>query len=235
MQTDRDVQNQVEQELRWDSRVDAAAIGVAAQEGVVSLTGTVDSFAQRKAAQEAAFRVYGVRDVANDIRVQMPGHLIRTDADIAQAVRAALEWDIRIPSDRISSTVSDGVVTLFGTVSDWHQVAAAEGAVGNLAGVIDVVSELVVSVPDIDAATIQRDIEDALERRADHAARRIQVIVHDGTVTLAGTVHSPAERQAVVGAARFTHGVRRVEDELRVEHPEESSADSTHLHAQFVM
>src|SRR5579859_3746176 len=132
------LQDQVQQELRWDSRLDAADIGVAVQNGVVTLSGTVKTFAEREAGQEAAFRVAGVRDVANDIHVKIPGSISRTDADIVQAVRAALEWDITVPRDRIRSTVSGGVVTLIGTIDDWHQVAAAERAVSNLAGVIDV-------------------------------------------------------------------------------------------------
>src|SRR5512138_2631726 len=103
----------------------------------------------------------------------VPGHLVRTDADIAQAVRAALEWDVRIPSDRIKSSVSEGVVTLIGTVEQWSHVADAENAVGNLAGVQDVVNELVVSAPAVDSGSVRRDIEEALERRADRAARRI--------------------------------------------------------------
>lgn len=233
MKTDLDVQDAVQQELRWDSRIDAADIGVAVQDGIVALSGTVKTFAERKAAQEAAFLVYGVRDVANEIQVKVPGHLVRTDGDIAQAVRAALEWDVRIPSDRIKSSVSEGVVTLIGTVDQWSQVADAESAVGNLAGVQDVVSELVVSGPKLDSGSVQRDIEEALERRADRAARRIEVVVHDGKVTLTGRVHSPAERKAVLGAARFTHGVRSVEDHLRIEHPEEDGRTSEHLHAQL--
>jgi osmotically-inducible protein OsmY len=223
----------VQQELRWDSRIDAADIGVAVHDRIVTLTGTVKTFAERKSAQDAAFRVYGVRDVANDIQVKVPGHLVRTDADIAQAVRAALEWDVRIPSDRIKSSVSEGVVTLLGTTDHWSQVAAAEAAVGNLAGVQDVVSELLVSGPELDSGAVQRDIEEALERRADRAARRIEVVVQDGIVTLTGRVHSPAEREAVLGAARFTHGVHEVEDHLRVEHPEEDRTQSEHLHAQL--
>jgi osmotically-inducible protein OsmY len=126
MITDADIQGSVQQELRWDSRVDPADIGVAVTDGVVTLTGTVQSFAGRAAAQEAALRVAGVRDLANDMHVQVPGHLIRTDADIAQAVRAALEWDVLVPSDLIKTTVSARVVTLLGTVESWRQVAEAD-------------------------------------------------------------------------------------------------------------
>jgi osmotically-inducible protein OsmY len=231
VKTDLTLQDQVQQELRWDSRLDAADIGVAVQNGAVTLSGTVKTFAESKAGQEAAFRVAGVRDVANDIHVKIPGSLSRSDADIAQAVRAALEWDITVPSDRIRSSVSEGVVTLFGTIDDWHQVAAAERAVSNLAGVIDVLSELVVHGPSLDSTVVQAEIEEALERRADRAARRIAVSVHDGTVTLDGTVHSWAEKEAVLGAARGTQGVRIVADHLRVEPPLSTPPADEHLHA----
>ena len=135
-----------------------------------------------------------------------------------------IEWRTFIPGDRIKTTVSNGVVTLYGTVDTWQQVAEAEEVVGNLRGVQDVLSELVVVAPKVDAAVVQGDIEEALERRADRLATRIQVAVQDGTVTLRGTVHSPAERAAVLGAARYTHGVQAVEDELHMERPEASLA-----------
>jgi osmotically-inducible protein OsmY len=156
-------------------------------------------------------------DLANNIEVQPPARLTRTDAAIADAVRMALEWHALIPSQHIRSTVLHGVVTLYGTVDSWRQIAEAESVVGNIAGVRDVVSEVVVSAPEIATDTVQHDIEAALERRADRVAWRIQVGVHDGLVTLSGTVHSLAEHEAVLGAARFTHGVRSVEDHLRVD------------------
>ena len=233
MKSNQEIQDHVQQELGWDSRIDAADIGVAVDAGIVTLSGTVNSYAERQAAQEAALRVSGVHDVANDIHVKVPGHLERSDADIAQAVRTALEWRSFIPSDRIQTSVTDGVVTLYGTLESWWQVADTESVVGDLEGVRDVVNQLAVSAPGVAANTVQHDIEQALERRADRVARRIHVSVDDGTVTLIGTVHSPAEREVVLGAARFTHGVRRVEDHLRIEHPEESAETSEHLHAQL--
>jgi osmotically-inducible protein OsmY len=196
MKTDLTIQDHVQQELRWDSRLDAADIGVVVHDGVVTLSGTVKSFTESKAAQAAALRVTGVRDVANDIHIQMPGSLTRTDADIAQAVRAALESDFTIPSDRIRSTVTDGIVTLLGTVDDWHEVAAAEGAVSNLAGVHDVLSELDVNAPLLDPTVVQAEIEEALERRAERAARRIGVTVLDGTATVTGIREVDEQLQA---------------------------------------
>lgn len=231
MKPDQTIQDHVQQELRWDSRLDAADIGVAVHGGVVTLSGTVKSFTESKAAQEAALQVAGVRDLANDIHVQMPGSMTRTDADIAQAVRAALEGDMTVPSDRIRSTASEGVVTLLGTVDDWRQVAAAERAVCNLAGVQDVVSELEVNAPLVDSTVVQAEIEEALERRAERAARRITVTVLDGTATVTGTVHSWAEKEAVLGAARGTQGVHLVNDHVRIDPPLSMREVDEHLHA----
>jgi osmotically-inducible protein OsmY len=231
MRSDRELQDQVLQELRWDTRIDAAEIGVAVQEAVAALSGSVKSFAERQAAEEAALRISGIHDVANNIQVNVPGHLVRADADLAHAVRGALEWHSFLPSDRIKTTVTGGIVTLHGTADSWWQVADAESVVGNLAGVRDVVSELVVLTPEIDPQTILHDIEHALERRADRLAQHINISIEHGHVVLRGTVHSAAERRAVLGAARFTHGVREVEDRLRVEHPDGTWESSEHLHA----
>jgi osmotically-inducible protein OsmY len=190
---------------------------VEVDQGVVTLTGTVSSYAKRLAAQEAAHRVAGVLDVANDIQVKIPGMLGRTDTEIALAVRQALEWDAEIPDRSIESTVSDGMVTLEGSVDFWHQREDAEQAVHNLAGVRGVVNKLVVIPTFVSTQEVRAEIEAALERRADREARRIQVTVSNGKVTLAGKVRSWAEKRAVLGAARFTPGVQAVEDRLRIE------------------
>jgi osmotically-inducible protein OsmY len=188
--TDLEVHQAVLRELKWDSRVDETGVGVEVDNGVVTLTGTVDSFAKRLAAQDAAHRVHGVLDVANDLQVQVPGPHARTDTEIAQAVRRSLEWDVLVPADRIHTTVTEGLVTLEGTVDLGHQREDTERAVRSLVGVRGVTNRLEVTGPPVDAVDIRRDIEQALERRADREARRIQVEVRDGTVTLTGRVHS---------------------------------------------
>ena len=133
--TDTQIHRDVLEELKWDSRVDETEVGVEVEGGVVTLTGTVTSWAKRMAAQEAARRVFGVLDVANDITVKVPGGLTRTDTEIARAVRSALEWDVFVPAETISSTVSEGWVTLDGTVERWSHRDDAERAVRNLTGV----------------------------------------------------------------------------------------------------
>ena len=215
--TDSEIHHDVLAELKWDSRVDETEVGVEVDNGVVTLTGTVTSWAKRMAAQEAARRVIGVLDVANDIKVKVPGGLTRTDTEIAQAVRRALEWDVFVPEEKISSTVSDGWVTLEGTVERWSQRSDAERAVRNLTGVKGVVNKITVT-PAIPATEdVRKAIEQALERRAEREAKRIHVDVRDGIATLTGSVHSWAERKSVVAAARFTPGVRDVDDRLRTE------------------
>ena len=217
MKTGAQIHHDVLEELKWDSRVDETEVGVQVASGIVTLTGTVTSWAKRLAAQEAAHRVIGVLDVANDIKVKVAGGLTRTDTEIAQAVRRALEWDVFVPEEKITSTVTDGWVTLDGAVDTWSQRNGAERAVRNLTGVKLVLNKITVKPTKPVPEDVRRAIEQALERRAEREARRIRVDVKDGTVTLTGTVDSWAERKSVVAAARFTPGVQAVEDRLRTE------------------
>jgi len=215
--TDAQIHHDVLEELRWDPRVDETEVGVEVDDGVVTLTGTVTSWAKRAAAQDAARRVTGVLDVANDITVKIPGGLARSDTEIAQAIRHALQWDVFVPDDRITSTVTDGWVTLEGTVEQLAQRDDAERAVRNLVGVKAVVNRITVTFSAPAVGDVREAIERALERRAEREARRIRVDVADGTVTLTGSVRSWAEYRSVLGAVRFTAGVRAVKDLLRVE------------------
>jgi len=215
--TDLELKERVMDELRWDSRVDETATGVSVRDGIVMLTGTVSGYAQKLAAQEAAHRVNGVQDVVNDIKVMVPGSLARTDADIAQAVRNALEWDVLVPDKQIQSTVSDGWVTLEGKVDYLSEVEDAERAVRQLSGVRGVYNKITVTTPEAASAGIVAVIEDALERRAEREADRIKVGVDAGVVTLSGRVHSWEEKRAVLGAVSHARGVRSVHDRLVID------------------
>jgi osmotically-inducible protein OsmY len=197
--------------------VEETDVGVEVDDGVVTLTGSVSSYAKRLAAQEAAHRVRGVQDVANDIQVHIPGSMVRNDTEIAQAVRRALEWDVLVAEEHVQTTVSKGVVTLDGNVDHYRQKEDAEWAIRNLAGVTHVINRIIVRVPSVKPDKIKESIEQALERRAERAAKRVYISVEDGKVVLSGTVDSFAEKQAIHGAARFAPGVESIEDNLRID------------------
>jgi osmotically-inducible protein OsmY len=210
---DQELQQAVSRELSWDTRVSDADIAVGVHTGVVTLSGTVRSWAERLAAQKAAHRVAGVLDVANEIQVRIPEIGARSDTQIAHAVRHALEWDVFVPENRIQSTVANGCVTLTGDVDLLTQKDDAARAVRNLVGVTQVINDIEVQ-PRAGSTDVQRAIEAALERRAKREAARVDVETRDGHVTLTGIVHSRAEHDAIVGAAKGTRGVRSVEDKL---------------------
>jgi osmotically-inducible protein OsmY len=218
MKTDTQIQQDVIEELRWDDRVDVTNIGVEVSRGVVTLTGTVDRYATKLAAVDAAHRVAGVLDMANEIEIHDPRVGIKTDAEIALAVREALEWGALVPASRIRSTIAHGWVQLEGTANRWRDRDEAGELVRHLPGVRGVMNEIAV-MPDrpADPAAIRRAIERALERRADREADRITVHVDNGCVTLAGTVQSWPEKRALVGTASHAPGVREIVDHLRVD------------------
>lgn len=211
------IQQAVLRELRWDTRVDETDVGVEVDSGVVTLTGTVDSWAKRVAAQEAAHRVTGVLDVANDIEVRTAGTPGRTDTQIAAAVRLALEWDVYVPEQRIRSTVSEGWVLLEGEVETWSQREDAERAIRNLAGVRGITNKIEIKSPEVRPEDVRKSIVDALARHAERGARHVDVTLRDDRVVVSGAVNSWTERMTVLGAVKGTHGVRKVEDRLRIE------------------
>jgi osmotically-inducible protein OsmY len=215
--SDLQIQQDVMREMRWDTRIGATEVGVEVDKGIVTLTGTVDSYAKKYAAKEAAHRVAGVLDVAEDIRVQFPGSGRKTDAEIARAVRLALEWDVFVPDKKIQSTVSDGWVTLEGEVEFLREREDAARAVRNLAGVKGVWNQLMVETKKVDPSKVRKMIEEALERRAEREAEGIRIEVKDGSVTLTGRVRSWLEKGAVTGAVSHAPGVRSLNDKLRVD------------------
>jgi osmotically-inducible protein OsmY len=215
--SDSEIKKQVLRELKWDSRIGWSKIGVEVTEGIVALTGVVSSYAQKLAAQEAAHRISGVLDVANDVEVKPEGIFVRSDAEIALAVRHILEWDALVPDERIKSTVSDGWVTLEGDVDFWQQRQDAELTVLRLEGVIGVTNQITVAPQVVDAGELREEIEYALERRADREAERLRIDVHDGAVDLFGRVHSWQEKRAVVGSISHAPGVAEIRDHLRID------------------
>ena len=216
VKSDREIQEDVQKELRWDSRIRQEEVGVEVDDGVVTLTGTVDSWAKKLAAKEAAHRVVGVRDVADDVRIKRPDSPQRTDTEIAQDVRYALEWDAFVPDKDIRSTVSDGLVTLEGKVKTLRQRDDAARAIRGVRGVLGVSNWLTVAAIKADPVQLRKSIEEALERRAEREAGKIRVAVDDGVVTLEGRVRTWPERTAVMGAVSHAPGVREVRDNLTV-------------------
>ena len=187
------------------------------KKGVVTLTGTVDSYAKKLAAQKAAHSVPGVLDVANDIEVKVTGSLRRTDSEIARAIRHALEWDVLVPSYKIHSTVTIGWVTLEGEVEYYGEWAEAECVVSRLPGVRGVANKITVCAPLVEPLRVKSLIEDVLEKRADREAKRIRASFAEGDVTLTGVVRSWDEKEAILGAIGHAPGVKMIHDHLFID------------------
>ena len=214
IRTDEEIQKDVLAELKWDAQVQPNEIGVAVKDGVVTLTGWVDSYLKKWAAEDAAHRISGVRAVANEIEVKLATE--RTDVDIAAAVVRALEWDSSVPADRVKVTVSKGWVTLRGEVEWQYQKEDAERIVRRLSGVKGV-SNLITIKPSVTPLELKEKIEDALVRNAEIDADRITVEVQGGKAILKGTVRSWAEREAAERAAWSAPGITSVDNRIRLE------------------
>lgn len=217
--TDIQIQNDVLGELEADSHVDRTEIGVEVRDQIVTLTGTVTSWAKKLAAADAAHRAPGVRDVANDLVVRPVYSTGHNDSEIAAAIRHALMWDVFVPESNIRSTVSNGVVTLSGEVEYASQRDDAARAIGNIAGVCAIDNRIVATQTSATAATVKVAIRRALERHASREAARIQIEVERGQAIVEGQVDSWDERDVVLGAARGTRGVEMVVDRLSIKLP----------------
>jgi osmotically-inducible protein OsmY len=213
---DNAIQQDILDEFAWDPEVEASDVGVEVDDGVVTLTGTVDSYAVKMAAEEAAQRVDGVRAVANDLSVRGP--LTHNDTDIAKAAADALAANISIPSGAVDITVQNGKVTLRGEV-DWiYQRNAAADSIRYLRGVRHVINLIQVKQPKVfpSEAEVASGIERALVRAAEIDADRIRVKTTDGQVTLSGTVHSLMEKREAGYAAWRAQGVTDVTNNIEV-------------------
>jgi osmotically-inducible protein OsmY len=215
--SDHDLEQNVSDELSWDPKVDAAAIAVAADDGTVTLRGTVGSYRQKIEAKRAAERVYGVKKVDNALQVRLLNESRKEDAELRADVLQALMLDSVIPPT-IDARVDDGVVTLTGT-ADWKfQRDEAENQAGNVFGVMGLIDEVALVYPKPDAGELKHAIKDAFKRNARLDADDLSVSTSDGTVTLEGIVSSWSEHDEAVAAAWAAPGVTKVKDDIVVEY-----------------
>lgn len=215
VRTDEQIQRDVQAELKWEARLQPNEIGVIVKDGVVTLTGWVDSYTKKWEAEQAALRVRGVKAVANDIEVRLPIDAERTDPDLARAAAEALEWDAGVPTDKVRVSVSKGWVKLEGEVEWQYQKEAAERAVRRLTGVRGV-TNLITIKPHTLPTDLKLRIEDALIRTAATDARNIDVLVVGSKAILKGTVRSWAEKEAAARAAWSAPGITSVENDILV-------------------
>lgn len=215
MKTDRQLKQEVEEELDYDPAVNVADIGVEVKERVVTLSGHPSSYAEKVAAEKAVQRVVGVKAVVVEMEVRLPSDDVRTDSDTANAVRAMLRWTVGLSEEAVKVQVEKGWVTLRGQVAGAHLSHLATRTVSHMRGVTGV-SNLIEVTSGKAAQDIADKIGRALQRHAEREAKHIQVQVRDGTVTLKGNVGSYAERSAARGAAWSAPGVHAVIDDLDI-------------------
>jgi osmotically-inducible protein OsmY len=219
--TDLRLRDAVLRQLDWDPELDASAVGVAARNGTVTLTGFIDTYSGKLAAERAAKRVHGVRAVANDIEVRL--RLERTDADIAQDAARALELRVLIP-ESVQAVVHHGHLTLTGTVDWLYQKESAEGAVRHIRGVRDVMNHITV-VPRAAVRDVRQRIVKALHQNADVDGRHIEVNVSRGTATLTGIVGTWLQRESAERAAANAPGIAHVDNRIQVQSFHDSKMD----------
>lgn len=215
MKSDSQLQLDVMNELKWEPSLRHEQIGVAAKDGVVTLSGYVKSYAEKLLAETATRRVKGVRAIAEELDVRYDWQPRTSDSEIAQRVCHVLDWDPMVPHDRIEVTVEDGVVKLTGKV-DWHfQKDLAFGDASKISGVVRIDNRIEV-IPKASAGDVKERIEQAFERHADLEAEKIKVSADGGRVTLLGNVNSWTQRSLAEHAAWAAPGVINVEDKLTV-------------------
>ena len=212
MKSDSQLQRDVMDELRWEPRVAHEHIGVAASNGVVTLTGFVPNYAQKYAAEKAARRVAGVKAIAEEIQVRFASDPKTSDTEIAERILNMLRWDVTVPDD-IKVKVEQGLVTLTGQV-DWNfQKLAAARSAGRISGVKDVI-DLIVVKPRASPSDIRERIMSAFKRSSTVDAGAIDIKVDGGTVKLSGRVKGWNERKVAENAAWAAPGVTKVEDNI---------------------
>jgi osmotically-inducible protein OsmY len=215
VKTDAELKRDVEAELAWDPSIRATAIGVAVKDGVVTLTGHIETYAEKHAAEKALRRVAGVKAIAVELDVRLSPQHRRSDTDIAIAAEQSLNWNTLVP-DQVRVTVDHGWITLQGEVEWDFQRRSAGKAVHSLMGVVGVSNEITLKERVITKGDLQSRIADALKRQVEREVKNITIDIDGSTVTLRGRVNSWHERDAVQGVAWTAPGVRTVVNELRL-------------------
>ncbi|HKZ79065.1 MAG TPA: BON domain-containing protein [Pyrinomonadaceae bacterium] len=210
---DTDLRDRVERQLDWEPQITSTDIGVATEDGVVTLTGFVNTYPEKLAAERVTLKTYGVSAVANEIQVKPL--FKKTDTDIASAALNALKEQVDVPDEKIKLSVKDGWITLEGNVDWFYQKSGAEFAVKHLTGVRGVTNSINVK-PQVSTIEVKDKIEDALKRNAEVDARRISVEAFDGKVTLRGNVRSWFEKDEAASAAWAAPGVTEVTNQIVV-------------------
>lgn len=216
MKTDQQLKKDVIAELEWDPAINAAHVGVAVKDGVVTLTGHLDTYAEKYAIERAVLRVRSVSGIAVELDVKLDPNHRRSDSEIAAAAESALKWHSLIPSDRIRVQVEKGWVTLLGEVNWDYQRREAEKAVRTLTGVVGVSNAITLKTAAAPADVAKR-IRDAMVRHAENESRQLEVSVEGDTVILRGTVDSWTERATASSAAWSAPGVAKVVNELKIQ------------------
>jgi osmotically-inducible protein OsmY len=219
MKTDNQIQKDVMDQLKWEPFLNASEIGVAVKNGVVTLSGIVDTYSKKLAAEKAAKKVSGVKAVAEDIQIGVSPAYSKTDAEIAEAVLNALKWHSAVQEEKIKIKVENGVVTLDGEVEWDFQRSNAKTAIENLTGVRTVYNFIVLK-PKITASDIEQKIRAAFQRSATIDSGTITADVVGSRVTLRGKVRSFAEIEDAENAAWFAPGVTSVENRIEMDIPE---------------
>ncbi len=215
MKTDKTLQDDVLAELNWEPGINAAHIGVTAKAGVVTLDGHVENYTEKSAAEAAAWRVRGVKGIAEEIKVRLPDSIKRTDEEIAEAALSRLSWDVSVPRDAVSVRVQDGWVTLTGEV-EWHyQKLAAENDIRSLFGVLGVSNQMTLKSK-VNTADLSNDIRTALHRSWFFDPDTITVKADGGKVKLGGTASSWHDREVAATTAWSSNGTTSVENNITV-------------------